>query len=135
MIDDAITELEPLVGTREACAATGRPQANHYRRHRKSPVPARPPRERMPQPRALRAAERAEVRAVLNSEKHVDKAPAVVYHELLDAGTYLASISTMYRIAVRIRRPAPSARGPLHVRPAGSGESWRRPVPRSSGIP
>jgi putative transposase len=37
MIDDAITELEPLVGTRQACRATGRPQANHYRRHRMSP--------------------------------------------------------------------------------------------------
>jgi len=98
MIDDAITELEPLVGTRKACAATGRPQANHYRRHRKSPAPARPPRERKPQPRALGAAERAQVRAVLNSEQHVDKAPAAVYHELLDDGIYLASISTMYRI-------------------------------------
>jgi putative transposase len=98
MIDDAITELQPLVGVREACAATGRPQANHYRRHRKSPAPVRPPRERKPQPRALSAAERATVRAVLNSEEHVDKAPATVYHELLDAGVYLASISTMYRI-------------------------------------
>jgi putative transposase len=98
MIDDAITELQPLVGVREACAATGRPQANHYRRHRKGPAPVRPPRERKPQPRALSAAERATVRAVLNSEEHVDKAPATVYHELLDDGVYLASISTMYRI-------------------------------------
>jgi putative transposase len=98
MIDEAITELEPLVGTRAACQATGRPQANHYRRHRQSPVAVRPPTERKPQPRALSGVERAQVRAVLNSEEHVDKAPATVYHELLDAGTYLASISTMYRI-------------------------------------
>lgn len=98
MIDDAITELEPLLGTRKACQATGRPQANHYRRHRKSPLPMRPPRQRKPQPRALTPSERAEVRAVLNSPEHVDKAPATVYHELLDAGTYLASVSTMYRI-------------------------------------
>jgi hypothetical protein len=41
MIDDAIVELAPVVGVREACAAVGRPQANHYRRHRQSPVPAR----------------------------------------------------------------------------------------------
>jgi putative transposase len=98
MIDDAITELTPLVGVRQACRATGRPQANHYRRHRKTPAPARPPREPKPQPRALSAAERAKVRAVLNSEDHVDKAPAAVYHELLDDGIYLASVSTMYRI-------------------------------------
>jgi len=98
MIDDAITELEPLVGTRQACRATGRPQASHYRRHRQSPAPARPPRERTPQPRALSPDERARVRAVLNSPEYVDKAPASVYHELLDDGVYLASTSTMYRI-------------------------------------
>jgi hypothetical protein len=31
MIDGAIADLVPLVGVRDACAATGRPQANHYR--------------------------------------------------------------------------------------------------------
>jgi putative transposase len=98
MIDDAITELAPVVGVRKACAAAGRPQANHYRRHRQSPAPQRPPRQRKPQPRALAPAERAQVRAVLNSAEHVDKAPAAVYHELLDQGVYLASVSTMYRI-------------------------------------
>jgi putative transposase len=98
MIDEAITQLEPLIGTRKACQATGRPQASHYRRHRQSPAPARPPREPRPQPRALTPTERAEVRAVLNSPEYVDKAPASVYHELLDDGVYLASTSTMYRI-------------------------------------
>lgn len=98
MIDDAIAELEPLVGVRAACAATGRPQANHYRRHRQSPKPARPVRERKSPPRALSPAERDSVRALLNSEHFVDKAPATVYHELLDEGAYVASVSTMYRI-------------------------------------
>lgn len=98
MIDDAIAELAPLIGVRDACAATGRTQASHYRRHRQSPAPARPPKQRKPQPRALSATERAEVRAVLNSPEHVNKAPAAVYHELLDQGTYLASVSTMYRV-------------------------------------
>jgi putative transposase len=32
------------------------------------------------------------------SPEHVEKAPAAVYHELLDDGTYLNSISTMYRV-------------------------------------
>lgn len=98
MIDEAITELAPLVGVRTACAAAGRPQASHYRRHRKSPAPERAKHERTPQPRALTLAERAEVRTVLNSPEHVDKAPATVYYELLDEGTYLASVSTMYRV-------------------------------------
>jgi putative transposase len=120
MIDDAIAELEPLVGTREACRATGRPQATHYRRHRKSPAPVRPPKQPKPQPRALSTAERAGVRAVLNSPEHADKAPATVYHELLDAGVYLASVSTMYRILrehdeVRERRR--QATHPARVKP------------------
>jgi putative transposase len=35
MTDDAITELTPVLGSiRKACKAAGRPQANHYRRHR-----------------------------------------------------------------------------------------------------
>ena len=98
MIDDAIAELAPLVGKRQACRATGRPQANHYRRHRQSPRPPRPVTERRPQPRALSPVERDTVRALLNSEHFVDKAPATVYHELLDEGIYVASVSSMYRI-------------------------------------
>ena len=74
MIDDAIAELTPVLGSkRAACTATGRPQANHYRRHRQSPTPVRPRRERKAQPRALSAAERDTVRSLLNSPDFVDK--------------------------------------------------------------
>jgi putative transposase len=76
MIDDAIAELAPLVGARAACRATGRPQANHYRRHRQSPPPLKPARERRPQPRALSQMERDTLRTLLNSPEFVDKAPA-----------------------------------------------------------
>lgn len=38
-LDQAITELAPVVGVKNACAAVGRPRANHYRRHRQSPAP------------------------------------------------------------------------------------------------
>jgi putative transposase len=98
MIDEAITELAPLIGVRAACAATGRAQASHYRRHRQSPPPPRPLRPPRVQPRALSPVERHTVRSVLNHEHMVDKAPATVYHELLDEGVYVASVSTMYRI-------------------------------------
>jgi putative transposase len=99
MIDAASAELTAVLGSkRAACAATGRPQANHYRRHRQSPKPVKPARERKPQPRALSAAERDTVRSLLNSPDFVDKAPATVYHELLDEGVYVASVSSMYRI-------------------------------------
>jgi putative transposase len=87
-----------LIGVRAACRAVGRPQANHYRRHRQTPPPARAPRQAKPQPRALSAAERDSVRALLNSPDFVDMAPAAVYHTLLDEGVYIASVSSMYRI-------------------------------------
>jgi putative transposase len=98
MIDQAIGELAPIVGVTAACRAVGRARGSHYRQHRKSPPP--PKRERVPsgQPRALSAVERKEVLRVLHHPDHVDEAPATVYAKLLDAGVYLASTSTMYRI-------------------------------------
>jgi putative transposase len=98
MIDEAITELAPLMGVKAACAAVGRPRATHYRHHRKSPPPPRPELIPAPQPRALSEAERKEVLEVLHSEEHVDEAPATVYAKLLDDGIYLCSVPTMYRI-------------------------------------
>jgi putative transposase len=98
MIDDAIAELTPLVGVKAACEAVGESRARHYRRHRRSPAPPRSERAPAPQPRALSEVERKEVRAVLNSDDHVDEAPATVYAKLLDEGVYLASVSTMYRV-------------------------------------
>jgi putative transposase len=98
MIDEAIDELTPMVGTKAACAAVGRPRATHYRWHRKSPLPLKPERVPARQPRALDEVERTEVLRVLHEPEHVDEAPATVYAKLLDDGIYLASTSTMYRI-------------------------------------
>jgi len=96
--DEAIAALGPLIGVQNACRAVGEARARYYRRHRRCPAPRQPARESAPQPRALSVAERRELRAVLNSEAHVDEAPATVYAKLLDEGTYLGSISTMYRV-------------------------------------
>jgi putative transposase len=98
MIDQAVEELVPLVGTKAACAAVGRPRATHYRHHRHSPPPPRRDRVQAPQPRALSAVERKEVLRVLHDAEHVDEAPATVYAKLLDQGVYLCSVPTMYRI-------------------------------------
>lgn len=121
MIDQAVAELAPVVGRRGACQALGEPQARWYRRHRGSELPPPPP-ERVPtpQPRALSDLERTALRGVLNSEAHVDEAPATVYAKLLDGGTYLGSISTMYRVLrahdeVRERRR--HATHPARVKP------------------
>jgi putative transposase len=95
----AITELVPIVGTASACRAVGQPRSSWYRRHRRSAAPPRPPRPApRPQPRALSAAERQQVLEVLHAERFVDQAPASVWATLLDEGSYLASVSTMYRL-------------------------------------
>jgi putative transposase len=141
MIDEAISELTPITGSvRSACRAAGRPQANHYRRHRQSPKPVRPARQRRAQPRALAPAERAGVRALLNSPDFVDKAPATVYHELLDEGVYVASVSTMYRVLrehgeVKERRR--QAVHPARVKPelvaTGPNEIWSWDITKLHG--
>lgn len=76
MIDETITELAELVGTKAACQAVGRSRATHYRRHRQSPAPPRKRRVPARQPRALTEAEEAEVLAVLHSQRFVDMAAA-----------------------------------------------------------
>ena len=98
-LDHAVATLAPAVGTVRACRAVGQPRASWYRRHRQSPLPPLPPRPaRRPQPRALQAAERQQVLDVLHQERFWDTAPASVYATLLDEGSYLCSISTMYRL-------------------------------------
>lgn len=98
MTSAAIAELAPLVGTARACSALGRPRSSHYRHHRLSPEPTRPPRPaRRAQPRSLSAQERQALLDVLHSHRFCDVAPAEVWATLIDEGIYLASVSTMYR--------------------------------------
>ena len=52
----------------------------------------------MKQPRALTEPERNVVLKVLRSSRFVDKAPAEIQAILLDEGTYLCSVATMYRL-------------------------------------
>ncbi|MGQ0826299.1 MAG: hypothetical protein ACT4OX_14920 [Actinomycetota bacterium] len=120
MIDQAVTELAPLVGVRAGCAALGEAPARWYRRHRQSPPPQRTERLPVPQPRALSEIERKEVLRVLHEPDHVDEAPATVYAKLLDDGIYIASVSTMYRIlrAVdEVRERRRHATHPAHKKP------------------
>lgn len=58
--------------------------------------------------------------SVLNSERFCDQAPAQIWATLLDEGTYLASISTMYRLLRarrQVRERRAHARRPAHVKP------------------
>jgi putative transposase len=131
MIDQAITELVPLVGVRAGCAAVGQAQARWYRRHRQSPLPPKPSRRSAPQPRALGEAERSELRRVLNSPEHADEAPATVYAKLLDQGVYLASVPTMYR-GLRAHDEVGERRRQATTRRPRSRSCWRPSPTRST---
>jgi putative transposase len=138
IVDVAIDELSPIVGRKRACAALGRARASHYRA-RQEPV-CGPPSPRPPSPRALKQTETDEIVATLNSERFCDKAPAQVWATLLDEGTYLASISTMYRVLrtlhqVRERRRV--ARRPAHAKPelvaTGPNQVWSWDITKLAG--
>jgi putative transposase len=96
MIEQTVTELTPIVGTRPACRALGVAPATIYRR-RRPPAP-RPRRPRAIPGRALSEPEREAVLGVLHSERFVDCSPAQVWATLLDEGRYLASERTFYRL-------------------------------------
>ena len=124
----ATKELAPSVGTATACSALEVPRASFYRWLRPRRRIERP---RLPSPRALSSEERETVVEVLNSERFVDLAPAAVYSILLDEGTYLCSIRTMYRILAErreVRERRNQRQHPVYTKPellaTGPNEVW-----------
>jgi putative transposase len=96
VINPLVDELASHTNVKTACELLGRPRGSHYRA--KTPKPATTPAPRPTPPNALTDAERAQVLAVLTSDRFVDKSVAQAWATLLDEGTYLCSMSTMHRI-------------------------------------
>ena len=88
-------EVGPHLGVAPTCAALGVSTASYYRRCQ--PLPATVASRPSP-PRTLPVAERRAVLEILHEPRFVDLAPAQVYAGLLDAGRYVCSQRTMYRI-------------------------------------
>lgn len=124
----AVTELTtraPDLGIAPACRTVGLARSWWYRTRRapaptevRTPSATRPPAHAAA--RALSAAEKAQVREVLNSPRFADQAPREVYAALLDEERYLCSWRQMYRIlaesdAVRDRRD--QLRHPAYTKP------------------
>lgn len=66
--------------------------------------PVRPPktsRIEAEQPKSLNKKERQAVLEVLNSDQYCNQPPVQVYHNLLQSGQYLCSVSTMHRLLCR----------------------------------
>ena len=125
----AVDELKKHVGISRACRALAVPRASFYRFDKPS-TPASTKSERTHH-RALSDREKSEVKTTLYSERFVDKSPHQVYATLLDQGSYLCSVRTMYRIlaedqASRERRN--QLRHPNYVKPellaTGPNQVW-----------
>src|SRR5262249_43959547 len=114
----AVLELAPLVGVVAACSALGYARATFYRQN--APAFIGPRLRRPKPPRALSTDERADVLAVLDSDRFADKPPRQVYAELLDEERYLCSVRTMYRLlaeAGQVRERRDQLRHPVYAKP------------------
>jgi putative transposase len=127
---EAARGLAGRVGVLPACAALAVPRSSFYRRAAKPPL--RLVRSSRPQhPRALGPEEREQVVGVVNSERFVDLAPREIYATLLDEGTYLCSVSTMYRLLgerEEVRERRDQLRHPVYTKPellaTGPNQLW-----------
>jgi putative transposase len=90
----AVESLAKEVRMKKACEALAIPRASYYyyrkNIHRRR-VPLRPP-------LALSPLEEQAVLDTLHTERFCDKSPREIYATLLDEGTYLCSVRTMYRV-------------------------------------
>ncbi len=118
---DAIVALSPASGmTKAACAALGVSRASVQRRRAGLAAPPTAPRPRPKSIRALTAPQQQAVLDSLHAGRFADQAPAEVYASLLDEGTYLCSIRTMYRILGRneeVRERRRQLRHPVYQKP------------------
>lgn len=123
----AVESLAQKVGITRACKTLMFPRASFYRlreapsRNRRRPTP----------PRALSPSERQTVLQQLNSPRFADQSPREAWATLLDEGTHLCSVRTMYRIlksenSVRERRN--QLRHPKYKKPqllaTGPNQVW-----------
>jgi putative transposase len=126
----AAHQLGQTVGRAAACRALNVPRASLYR-HLRPSEPAPPAAPRPSPPRALAPAEQQRILDVLHSERFQDTAPNEVFASLLDEGTYLCSVRTMYRIleqAGEVRERRAQLRHPNYQKPqllaTGSNQVW-----------
>jgi putative transposase len=113
---EAAVEYSESIGKAPACQALGTSRASLYRRLKQV---AKTKKERRSH-RALSCEERERVLEVLHSKRFIDCAPAKVFADLLDEGTYLCSMRTMYRILSKqgeVKERRNQLRHPSYKRP------------------
>jgi putative transposase len=94
----AAVALAPQIGVVLACAGLGVARATFYRAQHARCTGRVKSTRRQASPLALSSAEREAIGEVLHAPEHVDLSPRTIFARLLDAGRYLASVSSFYRI-------------------------------------
>ena len=89
---------------------------------------------------ALSEAERQALQVVLCSERFADCAPPTIYATLLDEGTYLASVRTMYRLLAaneQARERRNQRTHPVYTKPellaTGPNQVWSWEITKIKG--
>lgn len=138
-----VNALAPDVGMVRACSVLRLHRSGVYREDARrrclvAPAPIRLPRPAPPL--ALSESERQVLRDILCGERFADCAPPTIYATLLDEGTYLASVRTMYRL-LAIDGPARERRNqlthPVYAKPellaTGANQVWSWDITKIKG--
>ena len=135
--------LAPDVGMLRACSALRVHRSGVYRedvRRRCLVTPAVIRQPRPAPPLALSAPERQVLHDVLCGERFVDCAPPTIYATLLDEGTYLASVRTMYRLLAgndQARERRNQRTHPVYTKPellaTGPNQVWSWDITKIKG--
>jgi transposase InsO family protein len=125
--------------TSAVCSALSLSRASVLR-HRKALAPPSACKPRSPSSRALPDSERDQVLQHLRAPRFADQTPTEVFATLLDEGTYLCSIRTMYRILAAQGEVAERRRQrthPVYVKPEllaiGPNEVWSWDITKLMG--
>ncbi len=123
----AVEQLAPTMGVAPVCRGLGVSRASYYRKKKPKGEPKPKPKPE----RALSDEERQQVLDVLHRDRFVDQSPQEVYATLLDEGTYLCSIRTMYRLLAdhaEVRERRNQLRHPNYTKPellaTGANQLW-----------
>ncbi len=134
----AVAELLPALPLRVATRALGASHATWYRR--RCARVASGQRQRPSPPLAFSIEQRQAMLATLNGPRFADCAPRTVWARLLDEGTYLASVSTFYRVlgaAGQSHERRNQLIHPAHVKPeliaTGPNQVWSWDITRLRG--
>lgn len=133
----AAEEVAATVGIAPSCRALGVARASLYRHRQPAPEAAVQARRSY---RSLTDLERQNVLSALHSERFIDQAPAEIYATLLDEGTYLCSVRSMYRILTEeheVRERRNHLRHPHYVKPellaTASNQVWSWDITKLMG--